>query len=858
MVNGAVMCSAGRSLQDEPRIGVRKREPVKKAILKMTELLCPQLKFCVFFEDEVDRDLLRLCANCRKARYVKSGKNNPWRVVGISRESSVLNDPLDGDAAHGTLLLAQLLHSDSCVSSEAGISVVDRKSLADLGSLIRHEAAAKALWPYPSTIAWKDGDIIKPKALIVDDRVTDEGSSGYAFCIEAAHKLESLKFCVFLTSSLPRTLAQSLSLLMLDPKTDALVPMPWTHASTQTFLRDMDIIFLDIVDASSESEGWLAGIQRDLFLLNGFRQTLSTPLICMLTNMRRELIAHLASTMGADYYFQKHEFLQDLPLPLGNVLEHLVSTSRGRDIRNLRVAPSCSKEDDSWAPKRLGAIDDEAGRSEAETARSLAYQLYGQKHDIDRVELLGSLKSGMSGAKVLRVQPHSAVGEHRTRVMKVASRHQLALELDAYARLIHPYVSAGFTRIDDQWAVAGPIGAISYELAENPFSAESKSTIPFEDYLPSHGVKKNIQWTDAVLKRLHVLHHRVLNDEDASQSEKMIWRFFQRELYGFPVDAWPADDTDPLEEFEILDVRLVRKGQELEARVASLGPVRDPLGYQEAALDVECLSPWLVRPASCLGPEWLLRPGRRFRSRRPGAPTLFVSAVNALEQALEELDGKANAHLLASRIRYTIAQINAKQHETRLRKLYEKTSEKKSVQWGIVHGDLHAGNFLVDTQGNFENLWVIDFGKTRKGPTTIDYVCLESSIRERMLYDVLGEILRKKESAEDWYNQLSEAIDGFEDAVENGESSSGPPSARTTKKTKRLEHAVALVKKVREIYRENHTCPEAYRHYALTQFLFATRAMQGYCRDAAHPDGPIRIVWAHHLAERTYKQLMDA
>ncbi len=56
---------------------------------------------------------------------------------------------------------------------------------------------------------------------------------------------------------------------------------------------------------------------------------------------------------------------------------------------------------------------------------------------------------------------------------------------------------------------------------------------------------------------------------------------------------------------------------------------------------------------------------------------------------------------------------------------------------GVVHGDLHSGNLLIQQPG--PNLWIIDFAKTRDhAPTLLDYARFEADLKFYLL-DVQGD-----------------------------------------------------------------------------------------------------------------------
>lgn len=63
-----------------------------------------------------------------------------------------------------------------------------------------------------------------------------------------------------------------------------------------------------------------------------------------------------------------------------------------------------------------------------------------------------------------------------------------------------------------------------------------------------------------------------------------------------------------------------------------------------------------------------------------------------------------------------------------------------AVMCGVIHGDLHSGNVLVEMSG--QPLWLIDFAKTRAdAPTLSDYARMEADLKFYLVPDGAGEQL---------------------------------------------------------------------------------------------------------------------
>jgi len=66
------------------------------------------------------------------------------------------------------------------------------------------------------------------------------------------------------------------------------------------------------------------------------------------------------------------------------------------------------------------------------------------------------------------------------------------------------------------------------------------------------------------------------------------------------------------------------------------------------------------------------------------------------------------------------------------------------IRHSIIHGDLNIDNFLIECLDATPQVWLIDFAKTRFGPTLLDFAKLETDVKTR----ILGPILQNKTNEE--------------------------------------------------------------------------------------------------------------
>lgn len=173
--------------------------------------------------------------------------------------------------------------------------------------------------------------------------------------------------------------------------------------------------------------------------------------------------------------------------------------------------------------------------------------------------------------------------------------------------------------------------------------------------------------------------------------------------------------------------------------------------------------------------------------------------------------------------------------------------------WGIVHGDLHMENVFV----NDNEVWVIDYGKTREGPPAIDYAAFEYDVRYRFLFPLLSsKVKHLMECPDKWLQTLIDCIGSFEDSImtETEVPAWSELSGLDQGQHETFERALQTILKVRssafsQIYKGNE------RSYWLVLFLYLIRVVQCYHIEAGHEDGPVGTLWAALLAKKIYEPL---
>jgi thiamine kinase-like enzyme len=721
-------------------------------------------------------------------------------------------------------------------------------------ALTAHNSAVKELWQGNDVKI--EGNVLQARALLIDDHVTlDPESSVSNHWLKSASKLLGLGFDVFLAKRLESP-ENNLEALTIKKPLQAKIGVNKTELIPHTVhgialdMSDVDVVFLDIAEDIGGQQFILSGLGRDLHLLNSMRSLLPVPQIYMLSHLKRPLIAHLCLANGADYYLEKEEFLHDRPFPLGKLLAHTTKTLRGRDISHIKTEywlPKVVDEWDKFLKSDYDAETDNVKKKEIQdyqsNVRTFAYQLYGQTHHVNRVEFLKVLGGGLSGAAALFVRPHDKHGAQRPRVMKVASKYETAMELHAYKHLVEPYVSDGFARIESNWVSKDDMGCISYEFAGADY--EGEQVVEFEAVKDLLSIEQAIQYLDLLFGRMDTLHCKVLSADESERDLIEAGRYFRSELVPPTILEWPkkSNDSNDTFIFEILKVS-INDDKTLTAKVGL---------KQYAQQGIESLRTWSVKDAEQnLGPKWLLYPGKTFRSVVPGNDAYIGQEcgciLNGIEsEKVKELKSKLEKYKLDQGL---VDIINTAMGDSPPKQW------KITTPWGIVHGDLHTKNFLVNEDVDGAGLWIIDYGKTRQGPPAMDYIVLEYELK-RGLFALLGHYLENKTlSAGDWVSTVMDFACAFEDAL-GGASFKPPKICVALQKNPAVTRAIHLIRHIRRRAFHKFYDDDRKYHFFLFLFLFYIRVTQHYKGEAKEDYGPVGIAWAAAAANALAKDYLS-
>ena len=710
-----------------------------------------------------------------------------------------------------------------------------------LGDETHEKPVSKELWGKPLPIVEKETPL-RPTALFVDDRMGQLGKKGYAYLIDAGRKLSSMGFEVWGCQKVPDS--TTVSAWNFDPENGF-------QPASKLDLNDIgniDIVFLDIVEMPTDPNAkiTLPGIHRDLKILSRERSVLPYPQIYMLSHLRRELAAHLCLSQGANYYIEKRELLLDAPRLLPEILHHTTTIRGPESIAALEGVELDAEQTASWTleklfPEKVGAKDASDRLNEL---CKYAYLLYSQNHHIREVTLVRKFDVGLSGSIVLHVRPEDDLGRQRDRVMKIAGKYQMASELRAFSRYIEPYALRGFARVEDNWLVFGEEGAISYEhvgSAKNENDGDGAIIGLHEAFLQTSRAGLDDTLTVLFL-RLKVLH----TGRHEPQKVWEVWKYFRRELASSRLSEWQV--TNGGEScFEILLVRAreTKKGGS-EALVALC---------VEQDKGAPALKTWRITEAqTVLGPDFLIRPGKKFRDKTRSPKKPFVSTTTAIDKVIKNKEKYPAGNILKALRSEAQKYIKRLGLDDKLVELAEAAAGNDAYNepWGIVHGDLHMENVFV----NDNEVWVIDYGKTREGPPAIDYAVFEYDVRYRFLFSLLSsKVKHLMECPDKWLQTLIDCIGSFEDSImtETEVPAWSELSGLDQGQHETFERALQTIRKVRssafsQIYKGNE------RSCWLVLFLYLIRVVQCYHIEAGHEDGPVGTLWAALLAKKIYEK----
>lgn len=824
--------------------------PLQRAIAKTLAFLTRDRTYCFFWEsgDEVARvngysTFLQDCAELKPPLHayrmrlsVDTGQDMPDRPVewpfpfDLETLLKLPSTPLDKirDSVHVELLAAAADYK--------------KRTLRDLA----HHSAVTPLWRH--TLAeWRKGRPLRPSALVIDDRVAALKGAGFQYCLAAARTLESWGWEVLLSDSIEnvrnglfRRLAAGGNALSDEQ----------TKRNPGTF----DVIFVDIVRESVERVAGsgrldLDGIRDDLFFLSRGRSVLPFPQIFMLSNLPREMIAHVCHALGADYYYEKQEFLRCGEAEFHRTLAHTISVARGSATQLASPKISLSPEGQNWTLEALFGKERGPGRDEKrrDDVWGISERLYSTAYELRQLLLVKKYSEGFSGALTLEVVPENPQGRQKHRILKIANTFEMAQELASYAQYIQPFVSTGFARIEPHWAVADGEAAISYEYAGD--GPDSTSAHLLDILSDASGLAWKKGHAMRALQCVSLLHNLNYDRIPESHGEKDVWLFFRFDLLGHASQWGMAPGPSSPEEFEILRVR-GWKANAPESAVVGCVEVKD----------IRDLQTWYISLTQDLGPEWMIRPGKRFLGTRPEIKTsaIFAPATQAIRNVLSDRKGSLPP-IQEARLNAAKEYIDAMRLNERVEKqaaLSFTTYAHQTIPWRVVHGDLHMKNIMVENASN--SLWVIDYGKTRLGPPTIDYLVLEHDFRLNFLAPLLGAKLDKQEALDPvtWCQKVAECVLGFESQVVRARKRGGPVWASLKLDELKGRLVERTLRQVREIRRAaGQGVQGSSRLPLLCEMLYMFRTLQSFKKEAEASYGPIGLIWAAVVMDNCLKAL---
>ena len=733
----------------------------------------------------------------------------------------------------------------------------------NLGKETHEKPASKKLWNAQLQL-FEESKPLRPNAFFVDDRASAEQKDepGYQYLLTSGQKLKDMGFGkVFFATEIPF----SKEVVVYTLKEGKMENVESWQGEKD--ISDIDIFFVDIVEVLQEDdkEMKLSGIQRDLSQLHRHRAILPYPQIYMLSHLRRELVSHICLSHGADYYLEKREFDLDAPKPLNEILYNTTKVNTPEIVSENEndFFEKCQSAD--WFNIYQRFKEKDKGLVEVEQQDCLkwcqyANLLFSKKYKIENIEFIRPFAGGMSGSQVLLVRPEDGLGTQRERVLKIDDKNQIAAEVYAYLKYIEPYSIRGFAKVESEYYLSGENAVMSYEYMGN----FDETTVDRDiDELSACFLKiphdQMLKLIKALLLNLKKIHK---NSTKKKRTEWDVFWFFRRELAAIPLEELPKRKDSV--EFELTMV----KGSGVRFSY-----------YDREKKNLKYLQTFLLRnPKDLLGPDYMIRPGKRFKASPPlfndEDDKPFVDLGSALINAQGKIRKRINGENKNELMQLIHLQENLKKFISCCLKLNDNlvlVAEKalksydEAEPWGVVHGDVHMKNIFVSDS----ETWLIDYGKTREGPPAIDFVCLEYDIRNRFITPIIGHILKNnKQDPEKWLSRLLVIVRVLENVI--SQTDGGKIDCGILKKNLGVDDnqiEVMLVEVILKAiyairYLRNYAFNNLYKgkgkSYWLVLFLYLIRVVQYYSMEAEYVDGPIGTAWAAILADDIYqKKLKD-
>ena len=517
-----------------------------------------------------------------------------------------------------------------------------------------------------------------------------------------------------------------------------------TVSETQTLDRllrdhhsDVDIVFLDVLDSQGSGHAVplptsrLSECAREF---RRFRDVEDFPLLFVLSSIRNAELGAIAGQLGADFYFNKRNYLLQTPIPVSLVIPSVIQSRHGDPVvvhlsedghpRDLtKAVRQLMGEILFLAPDRLEVAEVrklKTGKSEASTALWCA----GTK---DSRGIIGSV------FRIIKFDSRDAILCERSNY-----RRYIAGRIDNYAGQIDGFVPVAVAENDEPRTFLWPRhGVLSYTVAGSRHDLRHGGLMSIREYL--HSAPDLTSLTSLILMLdsdvLRPLHKSSAAEENLPAPD--VW--LRRKLPSFDAKVtnmaggilsakvqWGGKKTSNMKDrhviLEIDSVKKCEESIEVCAHIVGNGEGRDradkSMDWAKLKLKVDS------KLEKNFGPRYLQRTRKHFQAKLNLPPngvwtehhTYFRWKTWSRTNSEEKVQ------------KYLVRKIRLISIEKVLQLLHQDWPEEEK---GIVHGDLNVENIVISQRDGLCRL--IDFAMTGPGYGVYDYVKLEVEIRTHVM-----------------------------------------------------------------------------------------------------------------------------
>lgn len=403
-----------------------------------------------------------------------------------------------------------------------------------------------------------------------------------------------------------------------------------------------------------------------------------------------------------------------------------------------------------------------------------------------------SLYSGLGGAMTLRVRKDD---RQTPLIVKLDTSYSMFLERERYLRFIRPYIDNCSGRIYKQAVMSDQFyAAIAYTFAgvEETGNGSGAKTVTLYDKLKDN-LKKTIsssgnsvcdysEMVSKIFAPVKKLHDVVIEDSSRHSFQNDDWPNAALDEYSDPLSVFSMRmppmrtiriDSPPDAGNNTVNMVVYRSFREGESswgrneKGARITGFEFPEG-KTYPTTVELKGKWIdfITRYRQISPQMLLKiPARETGDQK----TDGISAGNVSEW--DKFCKSESPFLSIIKTALGVGDgkdVSGNQIEAVRDDLFKKASPLlNKCPTGIIHGDLNCRNIMIDGS---DNIWLIDFARTRRGPVIFDYSVFFTSILSLLMDEELVkdekyyELITKKET---WETLIDHTLFGVSDPSGN-------------------------------------------------------------------------------------------